>query len=40
MTDKMIALRLDRVRRVIGHIDAETSEQLDRALLVVLGLAR
>jgi len=40
MTDKMIALRLDRVRRVIGHIDGETSEQLDRALLVVLGLAR
>ena len=40
MTDKMIALRHDRIRRVIGHIDKETSEQLDRALLVVLGLAR
>jgi mRNA interferase MazF len=40
MTDKMIALRHDRVRRVIGHIDTETSEQLDRALLVVLGLAQ
>jgi mRNA interferase MazF len=40
MTDKMVALRHDRVRRVIGHIDAETSERLDRALLVVLGLAR
>jgi mRNA interferase MazF len=40
MTDKMIALRRDRIRRVIGHIDQETSEQLDRALLVVLGLAR
>jgi len=40
MTDKMIALRQDRVRRVIGHIDSQTSEQLDRALLVVLGLAR
>lgn len=40
MTDKMLALRHDRVRRVIGHIDTETSEQLDRALLVVLGLAR
>jgi len=39
MTDKMIALRQDRVRQVIGHIDSETSEQLDRALLVVLGLA-
>jgi mRNA interferase MazF len=40
MTDKMIALHHDRVRRVIGQIDTETSEQLDRALLVVLGLAR
>ena len=40
MTDKMVALRRERVRRVIGHIDAETSEKLDRALLVVLGLAR
>jgi mRNA interferase MazF len=40
MTDKMISLRYDRIRRVIGHIDRETSEQLDRALLVVLGLTR
>ena len=40
MTDKMLALRKDRVRQTIGHIDEETSEQLDRALLVVLGLAR
>ena len=40
MTDKINALRRDRVRRVIGRIDAETSEQLDRALLLVLGLAR
>jgi len=40
MTDKMVALRHERVRRVIGHIDAETFEKLDRALLVVLGLAR
>ena len=40
MTDKMVALRRDRIRRVIGRIDAETSEQLDRALLLVLGLAR
>jgi mRNA interferase MazF len=40
MTDKMIALRRDRVRSVIGDIDMETSEHLDRALLVVLGLAR
>jgi mRNA interferase MazF len=40
MTDKLVALRRDRIRRVIGRIDAETSEQLDRALLVLLGLSR
>jgi mRNA interferase MazF len=40
MTDKMIALRRERVRRVIGRIDEETSERLDRALLVLLGLAQ
>jgi mRNA interferase MazF len=40
MTDKLVALRRDRIRRVIGRIDTETSEQLDRALLLVLGLAR
>lgn len=40
MTDKLVALRRDRIRRIIGHIDRETSEQLDRALLVVLGLTR
>jgi mRNA interferase MazF len=40
MTDKLVALRRDRIRRVIGRIDTETSERLDRALLVVLGLAR
>jgi mRNA interferase MazF len=40
MTDKMLALRRDRIRRVIGRIDTQTSEQLDRALLVVLGLTR
>jgi mRNA interferase MazF len=40
MTDKLVALRRDRVRQIIGEIDAETLEQLGRALLVVLGLAR
>ena len=40
MADKMIALRRDRVRSVIGRLDSETTQQLDRALLVVLGLAR
>lgn len=40
MTDKIIALRRDRVRRVIGRFDDAALDQLDRALLVVLGLAR
>jgi mRNA interferase MazF len=40
MTDKMVALRRDRVRSVIGALDKATTQQLDRALLVVLGLAR
>jgi mRNA interferase MazF len=40
MTDKLVALRRDRIRRVIGRIGAETSEELDRALLVLLGLSR
>jgi len=40
MTDKLVALRRDRIRRVIGRIDAETSERLDRALLLLLGLSR
>jgi mRNA interferase MazF len=40
MTDKMVALRQNRIRRVIGRLDSETSERLDRALLVVLGLTR
>ena len=40
MADKINTLRRDRVRQVLGSLDAETSERLDRALLVVLGLAR
>jgi mRNA interferase MazF len=40
MTDRLVALRHDRIRRVIGRIDARTSEQLDRALLLVLGLSK
>ena len=40
MTDKMLALPRNRVRRVIGEIDSETSGRLDTALLLVLGLAR
>lgn len=40
MTDKTLALRRDRIKRVIGRLDAETRDALDRALLIVLGLAR
>jgi len=40
MTDKLVALRRDRIRRVIGRISDETTEELDRSLLLVLGLAR
>jgi mRNA interferase MazF len=39
MTDKLIPVRRDRVRRVIGKLEAEALAALDRALLVVLGLA-
>lgn len=40
MTDKLLALPRERVRREVGSIDDDTADQLDRALLVVLGLAR
>jgi mRNA interferase MazF len=40
MTDKINALRRDRVRQVLGSLDDEASERLNSALLVVLGLAR
>jgi mRNA interferase MazF len=40
MTDKINALRRDRIRQVLGTLDADTSAKLDSALLVVLGLAR
>jgi mRNA interferase MazF len=40
MTDKINALRRDRIRQVLGSLDANASEQLDRALLIVLGLGR
>jgi mRNA interferase MazF len=39
MTDRLVALRRDRIRRVIGAIDPDTQEQLDQAL-AVLALAR
>jgi mRNA interferase MazF len=40
MSDKLLAVQRDRIRRVVGSLDLLTIEQLDRALLVVLGLAR
>jgi mRNA interferase MazF len=40
MTDKINALRRDRVRQVLGSLDIDASERLDSALLLVLGLAR
>ena len=40
MTDKVNPLRRDRIRRVIGSLDTESTERLNSALLVVLGLAR
>ena len=40
MTDKLIAVRTERIRQMIGTLEEEVSEQLDRALLLVLGLAR
>jgi mRNA interferase MazF len=40
MTDKINALRRDRIRQVLGSLDDEASERLNSALFVVLGLAR
>jgi mRNA interferase MazF len=38
MTDKMLALRSNRIRGTLGSVDASTIEDLNRALLLVLGL--
>ncbi|WP_398475658.1 type II toxin-antitoxin system PemK/MazF family toxin [Tardiphaga sp.] len=40
MTDKLSAIPRSRVRQVIGVIDQNTSDQLNGALLMVLGLSR
>jgi len=40
MTDRMLAIPRDRVRQVIGAIDAQTADRLDTAILLVLGLGR
>jgi mRNA interferase MazF len=40
MVDKLLPLRRERIRRTIGHISETERDHLDRALLIVLGLAR
>jgi len=40
MTDKTLAVPRDRIRGVLGALDPDAVDRLDRALLVVLGLAR
>lgn len=39
MVDKIAAVKVDRVRQVVGRVDSETLAAIDRALLLVLGLA-
>jgi mRNA interferase MazF len=40
MTDKLLAVRRERVRRVLGSIASGTRDELDQALMIVLGLIR
>ncbi len=40
MVDKLLPLKRDRIRRTVGRISERERDQLDRALLIVLGLAR
>ena len=40
MTDKIIAVRRERLRSIVGRLSAEDRERLDDALLIVLGLGR
>jgi mRNA interferase MazF len=39
MIDKIAAIRVERVRKIIGRLDDAAMEAIDRALLIVLGLA-
>ena len=39
MVDKIAALRVERVRQVVGRVDDATMAAIDRALMLVLGLA-
>jgi len=38
MVDKITTLRRERLRRTIGRLDRDTMTQVDRALMVFLGL--
>jgi mRNA interferase MazF len=40
VTDKITALRRNRMREVVGRLDPDQVDQLNRALFVVLGFAR
>ena len=40
MTDKIFAVPRNRIRSIVGKIDPSVQDQLDQALLVVLGLGR
>jgi mRNA interferase MazF len=40
MTDKPFSLPRERVRRVLGRLESDTNDALDRALLTVFGLIR
>jgi mRNA interferase MazF len=40
MTDKTLAVPRHRIRRAVGSLDAAAVDRLNRALLIVLGLAR
>jgi len=40
MTDKVIALRRDRIRRVLGRLDSPARRRIDSALFIVFGLTR
>lgn len=39
MIDKMAAIRRERIRSLMGHVDDRTAEQIDHALMLLLGLA-
>ncbi len=38
MADKIVAVSLRRVREVIGHVSAETLEDVERAVYFVIGM--